>query len=99
MIREGRLAAVHGVAELKRGTVRRLEIVFDRRVEAETFATLPGVRSAVSMGNRLQITVAGTLQPVIEAAAQHTITDIHTEEASLEETFFQLYRHSEDGDV
>ncbi len=96
VIREGRLAAVHAVADLKRGTVRRLEIVFEYPVEAETFASLPGVRSAVSMGNRLQITVAGTLQLVIEAAAQHTITDIHIEEASLEETFFQLYRHSED---
>ncbi|MBO9370231.1 MAG: ABC transporter ATP-binding protein [Chloroflexi bacterium] len=89
---EGRLVAVETVADLKRVAVRRMDLVFDGPVDPEPFRAIPGVREVTAAGPTLHVAVQGSLDPLIKAAAQHTLLNIITYEPNLEEAFLAFYR-------
>ena len=91
IIREGRLAAVEEIDSLKSRSIRRLEIEFAGLVPAEEFARLDGVRNVQTQGSTLVCDVAGVLDPLIKAAARHTIVNLKTHEPNLEEIFLAYY--------
>jgi ABC-2 type transport system ATP-binding protein len=91
IIREGRLAAVERIDGLKARALRRVEIHFDGPVPAEQFRTLPGVRDVVAADGVVRCTVTGALDPVIKAAAGHTVVNVVSHEPSLEEIFLAFY--------
>ena len=91
IIREGRLVAVEEIDGLKSRAVRRLEIEFAGRVPEEEFARLDGIRNLRVQGNTLHCDVAGILDPLIKAAARHTIINLKTHEPNLEEIFLAYY--------
>ncbi len=92
ILREGRLIAVETVSGLKARALRRLDLVFDRPLDPGPFRAIPGVVEATASGNTLHIAVQGSLDPLIKAAAQHTLLNIVTYEPNLEEVFLALYR-------
>jgi ABC-type multidrug transport system, ATPase component len=92
ILREGRLVAVETVADLKRVAVRRMDLVFDGPVDPEPFRAIPGVREVTAAGSTLHVAVQGSLDPLIKAAAQHTLLNIITYEPNLEEAFLAFYR-------
>ena len=91
IIREGRLAAVEEIDSLKSRSIRRLEIEFTGLVPEEEFARLDGVRNVQTQGSTLVCDVAGVLDPLIKAAARHTIVNLKTHEPNLEEIFLAYY--------
>jgi ABC-2 type transport system ATP-binding protein len=94
MIREGRLAAVEEIGVLKAKAVRHMEISFDTEVPLEDFR-LPGIENLVQENHSIRFTVHGPLDPVIKAAARHTVIDLRYQQASLEDIFLAYY--SEEG--
>lgn len=97
IIRKGRLVTVEEIDSLKSRTVRRLEIEFAGRVPEEEFARLDGVRNLQVQGSTLRCDVAGILDPLIKAAARHTVINLKTHEPNLEEIFLAYYgEHTED---
>ncbi|MGZ8579274.1 MAG: ATP-binding cassette domain-containing protein [Actinomycetota bacterium] len=92
IIREGRLVTVSDVGVLKARALRWIELHFDRPVDPGSFASLPSVERAEAHGESLRLTVRGPLDQVIKEAAKHTVVNIETEEASLEEIFLTIYR-------
>jgi ABC-2 type transport system ATP-binding protein len=92
IIREGKLVAVEAVTALKHKATRRIDITFDSPVNAESFKALPGVMEATSRGTILQLVVQGSIDPVIKAAAQHTVHNFVTYEPTLGEIFLGFYR-------
>jgi len=92
ILREGQLVAVETVADLKRVAVRRMDLVFDGPVDPEPFRAIPGVREVTAAGSTLHVAVQGSLDPLIKAAAQHTLLNIITYEPNLEEAFLAFYR-------
>jgi len=90
IIREGALAAVEEVSELRRKSFRRMEITFDCPVRLSDFQ-LPGVREVSADGNRLHLLVQENLDGVIKAAARYPVIDLDYHQVSLEEIFLTYY--------
>jgi ABC-2 type transport system ATP-binding protein len=95
IVRDGRLVAVERVESLGRRAVRHVEVHFDQPIPAEDFRDLPGVRDVVVEGPVLRCTVDGRLDPLIKAAARHTVIDLLSTEPDLEETFLSYYYSAE----
>jgi ABC-2 type transport system ATP-binding protein len=93
IIREGRLARVGSVAELKDIKRHNVTITFATAVPAEAFKTLEGVESVESLadGHTLHVSISGGLDGVIKAAAQHPVLTLTSHEPSLEEIFLRFY--------
>jgi len=91
IIRKGRLVAVEGVSDLKAKALRRIEIQFDREVPASKFEGLPGVQDVEIHDSRLMLTVQGSIDSIIKAAAEHTVNNVVSHEPSLEEVFLTFY--------
>ena len=91
IIREGRLAAVERVAELRGRSYHHVSIEFDSPVDAAEFRRIPGVSQLQVDGLRLSFKVSGPLDPVIKAAARHTVLDMELTEPTLEEVFLTFY--------
>ena len=91
IIREGRLAAVADVGELKAKALRRIEFHFARPVPASAFERTPrreGRRRARRLG---ALSVEGAVDAVIKEAARHDVVSVETREPSLEEAFLAFY--------
>jgi ABC-2 type transport system ATP-binding protein len=97
IIREGRLAAVEDVGDLKARAMRTLEIHFARPVPADEFAGLPNVKEVEAQGDALRITVTGPVDAVVKAAAHFEVVDLESHEPSLEDIFLAFYGGGEDG--
>lgn len=91
IVRDGRLVAVERVESLGKRAVRRVEVHFDAPVPAAEFAGLPGVTGVEVAGPVLRCTVDGRLDPLVKAAARHTVVDLVSTEPDLEETFLSYY--------
>ncbi len=91
ILREGRLVVVDSLDNLRKVAVQRLEIEFGEPVSAERFAALPGVQSASAEGRTLTVTLEGSADAVIKAAAAFEVQSIHTREDDLEDIFLRYY--------
>jgi ABC-2 type transport system ATP-binding protein len=91
IIREGRLIAVEDVAEVTGRSYRHVTLEFAERVDPDEFRRLPGVIDLAPDGRRISFKATGELDPVIKAAARHTLTDIELVHPALEEVFLTYY--------
>jgi ABC-2 type transport system ATP-binding protein len=91
IIRDGRLATVQDIGELKAHTLRKLDLHFDRPAPVEAFRSLPGVRDVTSHGDELTLSVEGEIDAVIKEAARHTVVNLATKEPSLEDLFLAFF--------
>jgi ABC-2 type transport system ATP-binding protein len=91
IIREGRLADVADIGELKATALRRIEFHFEAPVAASAFQRLPGVKEAVSHGDSVWLKVEGPVDAVIKEAARHAVVSVETHEPSLEDAFLAFY--------
>jgi beta-exotoxin I transport system ATP-binding protein len=91
IIREGRLAAVEKVAELRGRAYHHVSIEFDRPVRDAEFASIDGVSEITVDGSHVAFRVSGPLDPVVKAAARHTVVDMELTEPTLEEVFLTYY--------
>jgi ABC-2 type transport system ATP-binding protein len=91
IIREGRLIAVEDVGALKSRAVRTIELHFAAPVPAEAFARIPHVRDLEVHGDVVRCTVAGSMDPLVKAAARFEVLDVESHEPSLEDIFLTFY--------
>ncbi|MGW6462056.1 ABC transporter ATP-binding protein [Streptomyces sp. NPDC055078] len=95
IIRDGRIVAVERVESLGRRAVRRVEMHFASPVLAEGFRSLPAVSALNVEGTVLTCVVDGSVDPLIKAAARHTVVDLLVTEPDLETTFLSHYYDQE----
>jgi ABC-2 type transport system ATP-binding protein len=95
IIRHGRLIAVEGVADLRSKAIRRVELNFDTPVDGSIFTSVPGVRDVVVENHHVVLSFDGQMRSLLEVATDHTLIDITTQEADLEEIFLTYYRDEE----
>ena len=95
IIRDGRLVAVERVADLVGKSYRRVSLAFAEPVDAADFARQPGVGDVAARDGRIEFVVAGDLDPVIKAAARHSVRDIQVAHPTLEEVFLTYYSDGE----
>ncbi len=91
IIREGRLLAVELISDLKARALRKLEIEFVTRVDATTFADIPGVSDIAVDGTVLRCTVMGSVDALIKRVSSYEVLNIHSIDTSLEEIFMAYY--------
>ncbi|MBT8226636.1 MAG: ABC transporter ATP-binding protein [Dactylosporangium sp.] len=96
IVRNGRLVAVERVESLGKRAIRTVQVHFDAPVPAEEFSGLHGISKLRIEGPVLHCTVDGRLDPLIKAAARHTVVDLISAEPDLEETFLSYYYEQED---
>lgn len=92
ILRAGRLVASGAIEEVKARARQRLAIRFRAPPPVEAFAGLPSVREASVSGALLQLTVEGSVDAVIKAAAQYHVLAISSHEPNLEEIFLEYYQ-------
>jgi len=96
IIREGRLIAVEAVSDLRAKAIRRVDLQFEDVVEAAVFEELPGVREVSVEDHHVSLSFDGHMDTLLKAVAgRHTLLDITTQEADLEEIFLTYYRGTE----
>jgi ABC-2 type transport system ATP-binding protein len=91
IIREGRLARVDRTDALRDLAHHQVELVFTGEVPVQAFSSLAGVSDVVAEDRILRMRVAGSITPVVRAAAQYDLADFVSREPSLEETFLAEY--------
>lgn len=91
IIREGHLAAVERVADLRGRAYHHVSIEFGTAVDGAEFARIPGVSELNGDGPHVSFKVTGALDPVVKAAARHTVLDMELTEPTLEEVFLTFY--------
>jgi ABC-2 type transport system ATP-binding protein len=92
IIREGRIVAVDTVEGLRGRAPRTIELRFPRPVDPDAFARLPGVEVRSATAERVVLAVAGTVAPLLAAAAPLEPVDIVARPAELDELFRSFYR-------
>jgi len=92
ILRAGRLVVVDTLDHLRSIAVRRLDIEFARLPPVEEFRSLPGVRDLAVTGRNLRVSLAGSVDALIKAAAVHEVVEIRSLEDDLEEIFLSYFR-------
>ncbi len=98
IIRDGSLVVVEDMASFKSKAVRKLEMRFGSPVPESEFSDLETVRSVESAdgGAVIILTVAGSIDPVVKAAARHELVNLVSHEGDLEEAFLAYYQEAGD---
>ncbi|MCC6617509.1 MAG: ABC transporter ATP-binding protein, partial [Chloroflexi bacterium] len=93
IVRDGRLMAIHAMAELLNRRRRRVTIRW--RGAAPDPATLPGLSDAQVDGSRIIGTLSGEIAGFVRSIASPNLDDLTIEPASLEEAFLEYYATDE----
>ena len=96
IIRGGELVAVEDVHEITGRSYRHVTLEFADHVDPGEFRRLNGVSDLESSGQRISFKAYGDIDPVIKAAARHTLTDIELNRPTLEEIFLTYYGTDDD---
>jgi ABC-2 type transport system ATP-binding protein len=91
-IRAGRIITVDSVESLQAKAKRHVTIRFLDTANAADFEGLPGVGEVTAKDDEVRLTVSGSLDAVVKAAAGHTVADFVSRPADLEEIFLEVYR-------
>jgi ABC-2 type transport system ATP-binding protein len=91
IIRAGRLVAVERVEDVTGRSYRHVMISFAEPVDAAEFLRIPGVSDLAQTESGLSFKLAGDVDPVIKAAARHTVVELELSRPTLEEIFLTYY--------
>jgi ABC-2 type transport system ATP-binding protein len=93
IIRDGSLVRIGGVSEVSAIKRYEITITFAEPVPAEAFKTLDGVAEVESLnhGHGVRLTMQGSTDAVIKAAALYPVVSLTSHEPSLEDIFLRYY--------
>ncbi len=96
IIRSGRLVDVDSVAGLRSRSLRRVRVAFANGVPRERFDRIEGVRVVEEQASLVRLLAPETaMDGLVKTLAEHTIVDLVSEPADLEEIFLELYREAD----
>ena len=91
IIRDGRLAAIEDVGDLRLKQVRTLQFRFAEPPRPDLFAGIPGVAEVEAIGDQIRMMVTGPVDAVVKRAARFEVVDLVSHEPSLEDIFLTFY--------
>jgi ABC-2 type transport system ATP-binding protein len=91
IVRDGKLVAVDRIEALRDLAHHQVELRFEGPPPVDAFRNLPCVSELTVDGQSLRLRVAGSIVPVVQAAATHELTDFMSREPSLEDSFLAHY--------
>lgn len=98
IVRKAELVAVETVEDLKAKARRKIDFIFAAPVAPAEFATVDGVEEATpfNAGTGVSVTVSGSVDAVVKAAARHEIVNVLSHEGDLESAFLAYYAEEPD---
>ena len=94
ILREGRLAVVDSLENLRKVAVQRLEIEFAEPVDGIEFRRLAGVKEVQTNGRTVTVGFEGSADGVVKVAAEHQVLAIRPRDDDLEDIFLRYYREA-----
>src|SRR5579875_1029633 len=91
VIRRGELITVEAVEALREKAGQHVTVEFGDAVKAEELAQIAGVSNVSQHNHSFNLTVSGTMDPLIKAFSRHEVIRLQAEEAPLEEVFLKFY--------
>ncbi len=95
LIREGALALVATIDELRAHAATSVEVTFADPPPADAFAGIPGVHERERRSRRVRLSLRGEADSLVKALARYHVLAIDSHEADLEDIFLALYRGTE----
>jgi ABC-2 type transport system ATP-binding protein len=96
IINAGKQLLVDQIANLKKRTLRTIDLFFSSPVAATAFSEVHGIKDVQAFGNRVTCTVIGAETELLRVAVEHGLDSVQTHESNLDEIFFSIV---EGGDV
>lgn len=91
IIRNGQLALVSSIADLRSDGVRRLDIVFGHAPPIEELRKVAGVVSVEAENSSVHVVVSGSLSELVKAIAKYEVVDLSSGGQALEDQFMSYY--------
>jgi ABC-2 type transport system ATP-binding protein len=91
VVHDGTLRQVGSMEELRISHVRRIDATVEHPIDGESLARVPGVAAVVVSDHRVQCTMTGTMEPLLEALIPAVVVSLDSTEMSLEEVFLSQY--------
>lgn len=95
IIRGGRIIAVEEISTMKERALHRLEFQFAETVPQTVFAGLAGVEDVAAEDSRVTLTIKGSPDAAVKAAAKFEVTRVTSHDSSLEEICLAYYNEGE----
>jgi ABC-2 type transport system ATP-binding protein len=99
LIREGSLALVATVDELRAHAATSVDVTFADPPPPDAFAEIPEVTELNRWSNRVRLSLRGEADSLLKALARYHVLAIDSHEADLEDIFLALYRGTTNGDA
>ena len=97
VIRGGVVVETVEVENLKRRSMRRARIRFQKPVKTQFLAKVPGVKIlSQDNGQSILLQVEGEMDALIKTLAKHPVSEFGTERPTLEEIFMAYYAEKEE---
>ena len=97
IIRSGRLVDVDAVESLRERSLRHVTVTFAEPVDPTELDRLDGVRLVSADDSIVRLSAPETaMDALVKVLAKHSIRDLVSEPADLEEIFLELYREVDD---
>ena len=90
ILREGKLAAIHEISEIKKFRLKSIEISFKQEVNKSVFR-LDGVRKVEKDGNIIQLWIDSNINSILRAISEYPVENMSFRDASLEDIFMEYY--------
>jgi ABC-2 type transport system ATP-binding protein len=90
ILKEGRLIAVHGIADLKRLRLKTIEVTFEQDLDESIFQ-MEGVRKIEKDAHTVRLWVDANINGILRILSQYPIDRISCGDARLEDTFLEYY--------
>ena len=90
ILKEGRLIALHGIADLKRLRLKTIAVTFEQDLDESIFR-LEGVRKIEKDGRTVRLWVDANINGILRILSQYPIDTISCGDARLEDTFLEYY--------
>jgi len=91
ILRAGTIVEEAEPEQMTRLTVRRVRVQFREAVDVQPLAEVPGVAIAARNGRQATLQVEGEMDRLVKALAAYPISDLVTENVSLEQVFLAYY--------
>jgi ABC-2 type transport system ATP-binding protein len=91
VLRAGQIVALGTVDELRGRARQRIEVWFEDDAPVEECLSIPGVVDPMIDGRRLEATLSGAVQPLLDVLSRHAVVSVVIEEPNLEDAFLELY--------
>lgn len=90
ILKEGRLAALHDISEIKKYRLKTIEIDFSDELDESIFK-MAGVRKVEKDGKSFRLHVESNINDVLRVISEHPVENMSFRDAHLEDIFMEYY--------